>query len=375
MALIKDTLPNTIDEILAAYGNSGKMTGWHMIHTGHINRTYVIDFDFDGKEESRLLQLINSAVFKKPYELMDNVVRVTNHVREQIAISGGDTERETLKVYNTLTGENCFVDSEGEYWRFYNFVRDAFSYDVIENDEIFYRAGAAFGKFQSQLASFPGDTLYETIPDFHNTYKRLLNLKTAVEKNLSGRKDNVLPEIEFAYAREAETKIVVDLIEKGEIPVRVTHNDTKLNNVMFDGETKMPICVVDLDTVMPGSALYDFGDAIRFGASTAAEDEKDLSKVSMDLHLYEIYVKGYLSEAGKSLNSTEIEYLPFSAILLTLECGMRFLTDYIDGDIYFGTKYPEHNLDRCRTQFKLVADMEAKLDEMKKITQRVYCGL
>ncbi len=375
MAIIKETLPETIDEILASYGLDGKMTEWHMIHTGHINRTYVINFDLNGKKQARLLQLINAAVFKNPVGLMDNVVRVTNHIREQIKRDGGDASRETLKVFLTISGDTYFVDSEGEYWRFYNYVDNAFSYDTIENDEIFYRAGAAFGKFQSQLASFPGETLFETIPDFHNTYKRLINLKNAEAENASGRKDNVKAELEFAYARENDTKIVVDLIEKGEIPVRVTHNDTKLNNIMFDSETKMPVCVVDLDTVMPGSALYDFGDAIRFGASTAAEDEKDLSKVSMDLHLYETYVKGYLSEAGKSLNKTEIEYLPFSAILLTLECGMRFLTDYIDGDVYFGTSYPEHNLDRCRTQFKLVADMESKLDEMKRITQEAYNNL
>ena len=179
-------------------------------------------------------------------------------------------------------------------------------------------------------------------------------------------------ELDFAFAREDDTKIVVDLIEKGEIPIRVTHNDTKLNNIMFDSNTKNPICVVDLDTVMPGSALYDFGDAIRFGASTGAEDEKDLSKITIDLNLYEKYVNGFLSTAGKSLNKTEIEYLPFSAKLLTFECGMRFLTDYLDGDVYFGTAYPEHNLDRCRTQFKLVADMEAKFEEMKKITEKAY---
>lgn len=372
MAIIEDKLPSTIDEILNAYGIGGKMTSWSMIHSGHINRTYVIELEGG---EKRLLQMINVTVFKKPVELMDNAMRVTDHLRKKIAEEGGDPTRETLSVYFTIDEKNCFFDSDGECWRFYNYVDNAFSYDSIENDEIFYRAGAAFGKFQSQLADFPGETLFDTIPFFHDTYKRFLNLKASAEKNASGRKENVLPELEFAFAREDDTKVIVDLIAKGEIPVRVTHNDTKLNNIMFDKDTNEAVCIVDLDTVMPGSALYDFGDAIRFGASTAAEDEKDLSKVSMDIHLYEKYVQGYLSTAGKSLNEKEIEYLPFSAKLLTLECGMRFLADYIDGDVYFGTKYPEHNLDRCRTQFKLVADMESKMDEMMRVTQEAYKAL
>ena len=369
MAIVENKLPSHIEEILAAYDMDGMMTDWYMLKTGHINRTYVITFNNGGK---RLLQKINTNVFKQPVELMENIVNVTDFLREKIAKEGGDITRETLKVFLTKDGKKYFLDSEGGYWRFYNFVENAFSYDAIESDELFYRAGAAFGKFQSQLADFPIESLYETIPDFHHTYKRFLNLKKAEENNFAGRKEEVAEELAFAFAREEDTKIVVDLIEKGEIPVRVTHNDTKLNNIMFDSTTKNPICVVDLDTVMPGSALYDFGDAIRFGASTGAEDEKDLSKISIDLNLYEKYVNGFLSTAGKSLNKTEIEYLPFSAKLLTFECGMRFLTDYLDGDVYFGTAYPEHNLDRCRTQFKLVADMEAKFEEMKKITESAY---
>ncbi len=369
MAIIEDKLPSTIDEILSAYNLGGRMTDWQMLHTGHINRTYVITLD---NGEKRLLQMINVTVFKKPVELMDNAMRVTDHIRKKIVEEGGNPARETLSVFFTADGNNCFVDSNGEYWRIYNYIDNAFSYDSIENDEIFYTAGAAFGKFQSQLADFPGDTLYDTIPFFHDTYRRFLNLKASAEKDAVNRKADVLPELEFAFAREADTKVIVDLIAKGEIPVRVTHNDTKLNNIMFDKDTNEAVCIVDLDTVMPGSALYDFGDAIRFGASTAAEDEKDLSKVSMDINLYEKYVKGYLSTAGESLNAKEIEYLPFSAKLLTLECGMRFLADYLDGDVYFGTSYPEHNLDRCRTQFKLVADMESKMDEMMRVTQEAY---
>lgn len=371
MAIIEDKLPSTIDEILTAYGID-KLDSWSMIHNGHINRTYIIEFTDNGETVKWILQMINTDVFRMPVELMENVMRVTSFLRNKIALEGGDPTRETLTVFPTKDGENCYFDSDNKCWRMYNFVDNAFSYNSIENEEFFVTAGAAFGKFQSQLADFPIETLHETIPNFHHTYKRLLYLLSAEKRNASGRACNVKAELDFAKAREADTKVIVDLLENGELPLRVTHNDTKLNNIMFDKDTKEAVCIVDLDTVMPGSALYDFGDAIRFGASTAAEDEKDLSKVSMDINLYEKYVRGYLSTAGSSLTDKEIEYLPFSAKLLTLECGIRFLSDYIDGDIYFGTSYPEHNLDRCRTQFKLVADMEDKMDEMIRITKQVF---
>lgn len=373
MSIIKDELPRCIDEILAAYDITGGLTDWTMIHNGHINRTYEIEYtNKDGKKAKNILQQINTHVFTKPVELMENVVRVTNFLRDKIADEGGDPERETLRVFPTKTGGFYFVDSDDCFWRVYNFVDDVFCYNSIESDELFFRAGEAFGKFQSQLADFPVDMLHETIVDFHDTYKRLQNLKAAEKNNASGRADTVAKELRFAYDREADTSVIVDALKDGSIPVRVTHNDTKLNNIMFDAESNTPVCVIDLDTIMPGSSLYDFGDAIRYGANTAAEDEKDLSKVSLDLNLYKQYVKGYLKYAGKSLVEKEIELLPFAAKLLTFECGIRFLADYIDGDVYFNTDYPEHNLDRCHTQFALVADIEKKLDEMKKITQDAY---
>ncbi len=376
MGTEKDALPVVIDEILKAYGIEDKLTDWSVIHNGHINRTYSVSYKTNnGKTERRLLQQINTEVFKKPAELMDNIVRVTAFLKDKISKEGGDTERETLTVFKTKEGKYYYVDSTGAYWRCYNFVEDAFSYNAIENDQLFFEAGAAFGKFQSQLADFPIDTLFDTIPDFHNTYKRYLQLKDAAEKKAAGRLEKVAEELKFAYDREEDTKVLVDLTEKGELPLRVTHNDTKLNNIMFDNKTGKAICIVDLDTVMPGLSLYDFGDAIRYGANTAAEDEKDVSKVSVDLNLYEKYVKGYLSAAGKSLTKTEIEYLPFSAKLLTLECGMRFLADYLNGDVYFATAYPEHNLVRCRTQFALVADIEKNFDKMIKITEDAYNSL
>ena len=376
MGTEKDALPVVIDEILKAYGIEDKLTDWSVIHNGHINRTYSVSYKTNNvKTERRLLQQINTEVFKKPAELMDNIVRVTAFLKDKISKEGGDTERETLTVFKTKEGKYYYVDSTGAYWRCYNFVEDAFSYNAIENDHLFYEAGAAFGKFQSQLADFPIDTLFDTIPDFHNTYKRYLQLKDAAEKNAAGRLEKVAEELKFAYDREEDTKVLVDLTEKGELPLRVTHNDTKLNNIMFDNKTGKAICIVDLDTVMPGLSLYDFGDAIRYGANTAAEDEKDVSKVSVDLNLYEKYVKGYLSTAGKSLTEKEIEYLPFYAKLLTFECGMRFLADYLNGDVYFATAYPEHNLDRCHTQFALVADIEKNFDKMIKITEDAYNSL
>jgi len=360
-------------EIIEIYDIRHKYLGYHPLCSGHINDTYVLEFQTDeGSKHSLLLQRINTNVFKKPVELMQNIVAVTSFLREKIIEEGGDPERETLNVIRTKDGDFLFVDKAGHYWRLYNYIENAYSVDIPEDPKLFYELGKAFGKFQKMLDSFPIDTLHETIPDFHNTKKRYEAFEKAVEENLSGRLENALPEIEFVRARKADASVLVDMIAEGKLPLRVTHNDTKLNNVMFDSESHKSICVVDLDTVMPGLSLYDFGDSIRFGANTAAEDEKDVSKVSLSLPLYTEYVKGYLSEAGNILTPAEVEYLPFSAKLMTYECGMRFLTDFLNGDTYFKTKYPEHNLVRCRTQFALVADMERKMDEMQKITQEEY---
>jgi hypothetical protein len=249
----------------------------------------------------------------------------------------------------------------------YIFVEGASTYDKIQSTQQAELVGEAFAGFQNMVADLTNPRLCETIPNFHNTESRFADFKKAVADNHSGRADTVKDDIEFAFAREADCSVLVDLLKKGELPLRVTHNDTKLNNVLFDNETNEGVCVVDLDTVMPGLSLYDFGDSIRFAANTATEDEKDLSKVSINLDLFRTYTLGYLSTAGESLTAKEIEYLPFSAKLMTLECGMRFLGDFINGDVYFKTAYPEHNLDRCHTQFTLVADMERKMDEMKQI--------
>lgn len=359
-------------EIIDAFPKFGKYIGYKPVTDGHINDTYIVEYERGNNDVvSYLLQRINTNVFKNPVGLMENVCGVTSFLREKIKNNGGDPERETLTVYSAKDGKNYYMASDGGCWRMYNYVEDTFTVNELTNAEDFRNAALSFGNFQNLLADYPIDTLYDTIPNFHNTPSRFEDFKTAVETNASGRKDNALPEIEFAFAREKDCSVITDLLGTEKVPVRVTHNDTKLNNVLFDKETKKGICVVDLDTVMPGSALYDFGDSIRFGANTAAEDEKDLSKVSLSLEYFRAYVDGYLETAGESLTETEIDLLPFAAKLLTFECGMRFLGDYINGDVYFKIEYPEHNLVRARTQFKLVEDMERKYDEMVQIVNEI----
>lgn len=366
------TKPNfDIEEIREHFDFEGDYTGFYPIHNGHINNTYVLEFENGKNVKSYLLQQINTNVFNDPEKLMENVVGVTEYLHKIIVENGGDPDRETLNVIKTRDGKPFLVSKDNRYWRCYNFITDAYTCQTIENPVVFYNSAVAFGNFQRLLADYPADSLHETIPNFHNTVSRYADLMAAVEKNAAGRLDSVKEEVQFAKDREKDTHVVVDLINEGKLPMRVTHNDTKLNNVMFDNQTDKGICVIDLDTVMPGSSLYDFGDSIRFGANHAAEDEKDLSLVYLDLNLFEQYCRGYLESAGKSLTKTEIEYLPFSAKLMTFECGMRFLGDYLNGDTYFKTAYPEHNLDRCHTQFALVADIEKKFDEMKAIVERI----
>ena len=351
-------------ELYSAYGIEGKVNAVKTIGSGHINGTFRLDGDFDSAD-ILLLQQINTFVFKKPDELMRNVTAVTRFLREKITAAGGDPERETLNVIPTASGEQYVTCSDGTVWRVYSYVQNARSFDSIEKPGLFGKAGEAFGKFMADLADFPIDTLYETIPFFHDTGRRLEQLKDAVRSDAAGRLSEVSKEVDFCLEREADTRIVTDLIASGDIPLRVTHNDTKLNNIMFDNTTLEPVCIVDLDTVMPGSCLYDFGDAIRFGANTAAEDERDLLKVNLSLPLYKEYAAGYLRSAGGSLTDAERELLPFSAKLMTFECGMRFLADYLNGDTYFSTDYPEHNLVRARDQFRLLEDMELHFDEMR----------
>lgn len=368
------SITNTINvlDIIKQFPDFGKINGYKPITDGHINDTYVVEYLLDdGAVAKYLLQRINTNVFKKPVELMENVMGVTAHLRNKIIAVGGDPMRETLTVYPAKDGKNYVMSDDGGCWRLYNFVDDTYSINELTNPEDFRNAALTFGNFQKLLADYPIETLHDTIPNFHNTPSRFNDFKTAVENNFSGRKEECLPEIEFVLAREKDCSVITDLLDSGVMPLKVTHNDTKLNNVLFDKKTNKGICVVDLDTVMPGSSLYDFGDSIRFGANTAAEDEKDLSKVSLSLEYFKAYVDGYLETAGDSLTKEEVDLLPFASKLLTFECGMRFLADFLNGDVYFKTEYPEHNLVRARTQFKLVADIEAKMDEMTAIVDEI----
>ena len=328
---------------------------------GNINSTFAV-----GDPAQYVLQKINTAAFSDPEGLMENIFAVTAHLRKKILAAGGDPDRETLTFLPTRDGKTFFRDPNGNAWRVYRFIGDALTYESA-TPELFAESARAFGKFQEMLADFPAQTLHEPIPRFHDTAARLEQLKEAVEKNAAGRAAGVRAEIDFALARAADTTLITSGIRNGSIPLHVTHNDTKLNNVLFDSRTNRALCVIDLDTVMPGSLLYDYGDALRFGASTAAEDEPDLSRVHFDLSLFRAYTDAYLGALAGKIVPREVELLPTSVRLIALELGMRFLTDYLNGDLYFRTHREGHNLDRTRTQFRLVEDIEQKSGELSKI--------
>lgn len=340
---------------------------------GHINDTFLLLYE-DEKKQTRkyILQQMNKGIFKNPVELMENVMGVTTYLRKLIIANGGDPERETLNVIPAKDGKPYYVDSKEEYWRAYLFIEGAESLEKVENPNDFYESAVAFGHFQQMLADYPAETLHETIKGFHDTRARLETFKKVVESDVCGRAALVKDEIDFVLSREHIADCFGDLLEKGEISLRVTHNDTKSNNVMIDKATGKGICVIDLDTVMPGLAMNDFGDSIRFGASTAEEDEQDLNKVWCDMELFELYTKGFIEGCGGKLTKREIELLPMGAMVMTYECGMRFLADYLEGDVYFKIHRENQNLDRARTQFKLVADMEAKWDTMAEIVKKYH---
>lgn len=355
-------MEDILNSALSAYGmkNECKPFG-----NGHVNNTYVLP------TQKAVLQQINTAVFKKPTEVMANILSVTAFLRKKLEAEGSDVARGTLTVLPTLDGSMYYLPTPEKCFRMCSLI-DGVSYDLAEDPELLYRAAKAFGKFQTMLHDFPADTLYETIPDFHHTPKRIEALERAIAEDPMGRAADVAEEIAFARARAAEMSTVVSGLADGSIPLRVTHNDTKLNNVLFDRESGEPLAVIDLDTVMPGSMLYDFGDAIRFGAASAAEDETDLTKVYMELTKFAAFTRGYLEAMRPVITNRELELLPFAARLMTYECGIRFLTDHLNGDTYFRIHREGHNLDRARTQFKLVADMEAKDAEMQRVVAELW---
>ncbi|MDR1692691.1 MAG: aminoglycoside phosphotransferase family protein [Oscillospiraceae bacterium] len=341
----------------------GKPVSCKRYGSGHINGTFLLE---DSAGAKYILQRINKNVFRDPAALMGNIAAVTEHLRSRT-----DNPREVLSLVPTEDGKLWLTDAGGETWRVYRFVTGSLSLDKAETPDDFRESGFAFGRFQRLLADFPAHTLTETIVKFHDTPSRFAALRDAIGKDTHHRVRDAGREIEFALGREKYAKTLVALQDSGDLPLRVTHNDTKLNNVLFDRDTRKALCVIDLDTVMPGLSVNDFGDSIRFGASTAAEDERDLRKVSFSPTLYRAYAGGFLSACGESLTRCEIDSLPDGAKMMTLECGVRFLTDYLSGDSYFQTHREGQNLDRCRTQFKLVSEMEGSWDTMKKIIKEV----
>lgn len=331
--------------------------------SGHINDTYAVVYDQGGTEVRYIFQRINHTIFRDPPALMENIQRVTE--RQAEALRGvEDASRRALTVIPTRDGQPFCRDGQGNYWRAYIFIEKAATYDVVESPDQARAAARAFGEFQQLLVGLPGPRLHETIPAFHDTPKRFQTFRNAVQADPCGRVAAAGPEIEFVASREVDTRHLLELHRQGAMPERVTHNDTKLNNVMIDDETGEGVCVIDLDTVMPGLALYDFGDLVRTSTSPAAEDETDLSKVGMQMPMFEALVDGYLAGAGEFLTPAELDNLPFSGKLITLEVGMRFLTDYLSGDVYFKTHRDGHNLDRCRAQLRLVESIEAQEAQM-----------
>ncbi len=334
---------------------------------GHINHTYVIQAK--GQERRYILQWINQHVFHHPDQVQENILAVTSHLREKIAEEGGDPERETLRVMLTGEGKPWYLDEEGNWWRMFPFMEGTYSRDLPDTPELFEKCGSAFGRFQRRLNDFPADSLHETIPAFHYTPGRLAKLEEAARGDVKGRLAEVKKELDFCLRRAEWVGKLTGGLEEGELPLRVTHNDTKLNNVLLDRKTEEAVCVVDLDTVMPGLIAYDFGEAIRTGACTAPEDEQDLDSIQLSLPLVRAYARGFLGEVRSELTPAEIRSLPWGARMMTLENGIRFLTDYLEGDHYFAIHRPGHNLDRARAQLKLLERMEERWDEMREAVE------
>ena len=361
--------PEIFQEVLSAYAWGEGTLSYNSYGEGHINNTYLVTVN--GKTVTRyILQRINTDIFTDPKSLMENICGVTSYLRDLISKRGGDVSRETMSIVPTKTGSSYYTDSTGGAWRVYNFVENTICLQQCRNTEDFYTSARAFGQFQKNLADYDASSLHETIPNFHNTPDRLRKFKEALKADVLHRAADISDDIAFVLDHEADCSYMTDLLAAGKLPLRVTHNDTKLNNILLDADTNDALCIIDLDTVMPGLAVNDFGDAIRFGASTGAEDEKDLSKVECSMELFDLFTKGFIEGCNGKLTKREMELLPMGAKVMTFECGMRFLTDYLQGDTYFKIHREEHNLDRCRTQFKLVSDMEKKWSKMHEIVKK-----
>ena len=358
----REELCSNVEQVIAQYSSIGEVVSYARYGSGHINDTFLLD---SKNGISYILQRVNTDIFKNPDGIISNIKLVGEHIVEKYKKEGKNYDRATLRVIPTDNGEDQYKDERGGCWRLFHYVYNTVSKDKVSCVEEFRDCARAFGNFLCLLEDFDASRLFEVIKDFHNTPKRYENLMRAVEADVCGRADEVRAEIDFCRVREQFASTLEIAHKEGRLPLRVTHNDTKLNNILFDKDTGETVCVIDLDTIMPGYAVNDFGDSIRFGASTAAEDEADLSLVNFDINLYRAYAEGYLEGAAGKLTEGEIELLPIGAMMMTFECGMRFLTDYLEGDTYFRTSRPKQNLDRARNQFKLLSDMESCLDEMR----------
>ena len=357
-------------EVLSAYDLPVTLLGAARYGQGHINDTFcIVCQPQEGDAVRYILQGLSRAAFPHPEELMENFIGITSFLREKIIAAGGDPTRETLSLVRTKDGKDYYTDSNNKVWRLTPFIENTDCYQSA-TPELFEASARAFGRFQYMLQGYPAETLHETIKNFHNTEDRFAKFEAALAADKLDRAKDIQADIRFVLDRKADCSVALQALRDGRLPLRVTHNDTKLNNILIDRESGEGICVIDLDTTMPGLSINDFGDSIRFGANHSKEDEKDLSKVNFDISLYEVYTRGFLEGARGSLTAAELEYLPWGARLMTLECGIRFLTDYLDGDHYFRIHYPEQNLDRCRTQFKLVSDMEAQFEAMAAVVAK-----
>lgn len=351
-----------------AFAGSARVVSITRNNAGHINDTFAVTLDAP-RPHRFILQRINTQVFTEPLALMRNIESVTDFLREKIARNGGNPARETLTPWRTADGHLLYEDAQGRVWRAFDMIEDAFTVQRATAPGQLYQAGRAFGTFQRMLGDFPAHKLHSVIPNFHHTPLRLAAFERAVAQDAAGRANNVRAEIDFVLSRGADAGMVQSMLDSGRLPLRVTHNDTKINNVMFDNQSGEAICVIDLDTVMPGSLLFDFGDTIRSGVNTGDEDEPDLSKVHVDLENYRAFTQGFLEQTATTMTEEEQEFLPFAGKLITYECGLRFLTDYLQGDVYFQTHRPGHNLDRARTQFRLVEELEALESTLRRIQQ------
>lgn len=359
-----------MQQIARQFQINGELLHAETCKIGHINETYSATYDQGGTRVRYIHQKINKEVFKDPLALMKNVMRVTSHVRKKLEYQGAtDLNRRALAVIPTRDGQSCFHNGNGEYWRTFVFIEGTKTFESVQSPEQAFEAGRAFGEFQLHLVDLPGERLVETIPNFHDTRRRFTAFQEAVAKDHCNRAQDARAEIEFALKREPLASVVLDEMAAGRIPERITHNDTKFNNVMLDTRTGKAMCVVDLDTVMPGCALYDFGDMVRTTSSPTLEDERDLSKIKMQMPMFKRLAEGYLSMAGQFLTEAEKSLLVSSGRLITFETGIRFLTDYLSGDTYFRIHRPGHNLDRCRTQFKLVECIERQEEAMQKCVE------